>query len=111
VGIRKALKAVSQIWLTATSEPEIIAEVPFATLPTQAVKDFWMGLVTRRASGVWFWWMNTEPKFCEVASRGPLDVFLKKIHKISRGGRWIVEDMSYECVCVCVERRRAEAVI
>ena len=37
----------------ATVEAEVIAEVPFATPTMQAVQDSWMGLVTRRASGVW----------------------------------------------------------
>ena len=36
----------------STVVPEVIAEV-HPTLTVQAVQDSWMGLVTRRASGVW----------------------------------------------------------
>jgi hypothetical protein len=41
-------------------ESEFIAEVPLATPRMQAVQDSWMGLITRRASGVWFFLGGVE---------------------------------------------------
>ena len=53
MGIRKA-QALSARCLTSESDVESVAEVPFATPAMQAVQDPWLGLVTRRAVGVWF---------------------------------------------------------
>jgi hypothetical protein len=54
----------------STVETEVIAEVPFATPTMQAVQDSWMGLVSRRAVGVWVFVAIS----CKKASRGPLSV-------------------------------------
>ena len=48
---------------------EVIAEVPLAAPTMQAVQGSWMGLVTRRASGVGLLWVNAETKI----SRGGLE--------------------------------------
>jgi hypothetical protein len=75
VRIRRALKVVSRMRAARVGGHR---KVSLATPTMQAVQDSWMGLVTRRAVGVWFRWMNTDLKFRKVASKGPLDVLLKK---------------------------------
>ena len=74
VDILKVLKAVSQVLdclVRGHHSPTLNAAWNAA-----AVQDSqaWMGLVTLRAIGVGFWWMNTELKVHEVASRWPLEV-------------------------------------
>jgi hypothetical protein len=51
-------------------------------VPINNIIPSWMGLGTRGAVGVWFWWMNIKLKFREMASKGPIDVLLEKIHMI-----------------------------
>jgi hypothetical protein len=56
----------------STVEPEKIAKAPPATPTMQAVQDSWMGLVSRRASGLWVW----VAAFGEPVSRGPVQLFI-----------------------------------